>query len=77
MGTALDILYRKKNEAWFLGKRVRARQRLETGYQSIAAGAVLVICGKFKGFTLETERCDHCGVSVYIRKVAPPYNGGG
>lgn len=61
--------YRKHSEEWFKGKKVRTRTEIETISQKIPAGSVLTIVEKFKGFTLKSEPCACCGVSVHVRKV--------
>lgn len=61
--------YLKYPEIYWKGRRVRALYNLTSGSQSVQKGTILTIKAKASGFTLETPRCPHCGVAVFIRKV--------
>lgn len=63
--------YRRHNEKWFEGKRVKLLDDIQSSSQFIKKGTVLFITGKYNGFTLKTKTCEHCGVAVFIRKVSP------
>lgn len=51
------------------GAVVRTIRELRTGMQRIPADTQLTVVYKRGGFDCETEACDHCGVSVFIRRV--------
>lgn len=63
--------YRQHNAEWFKGKKVRALREIKSRHITIPEGATLTIAAKYSGFELRSERCDHCGVKVTIRKVEP------
>ena len=63
--------YRKYNSSYWTGKTVRTTRILRNGNIEIPAGTICQILGKSGGFTLKTEPCRCCGVSVFIRKVGP------
>lgn len=53
------------------GRQVRALRDLETkGGLKVSAGTLLTISRKFAGFDLRMDKCEHCGVSVLIRRVS-------
>lgn len=61
--------YRKRSSAFWVGKKVRTRGVLRNGVIEIPTGTICEIRRKFKGFTLKTDPCKCCGVSVFISKV--------
>lgn len=63
--------YKQKPAKWWEGRRVRLLREVESGRLLLRAGTILPVVGKFKGLTLRSEPCGHCGVSVYITKVPP------
>lgn len=52
------------------GRRVRLTQEVTTGGGLCApAGTICVVEDKFGGWSLQTPKCDHCGVSFRVRGV--------
>ena len=65
--------YEKRTEAQWKGVKVRTLCDMHNGIINIPKGTVCQIYGKSGGFSLETEPCKRCGVSIFIKKVAPRY----
>ena len=63
--------YRKFSLDYWVGKNVRTKEVLRNFVTEIPVGTVCKITDKRGGFTLKTEPCKCCGVSVFIRKVNP------
>lgn len=63
--------YNKHNNVYWTGRKVTTLVDLENSLIKIKAGSILTIADKRSGFTLESEKCPSCSVSVFIRKVLP------
>jgi len=64
-------LYRKLTERELKGKRVRLLEATYTGAMIIPKGAICTVTGKFKGISLNSEPCPHCGVVIRVMRVQP------
>lgn len=53
----------------WVGRQVRTLRELRNGNENIRVGTVLTVKENRGGLHLVSERCPHCGVSVYIRGV--------
>jgi hypothetical protein len=51
------------------GIRVRSTRTLKNGSYELPAGSIFTVEGWYRGASLWTEPCPHCGVRVYITKV--------
>jgi hypothetical protein len=69
--TISKTLYKKYPEKKWIGRRVRSTCALKNGLNHSPTGTIFTIVGKQAGFSLQTEPCEKCGVSVYIKKVPP------
>jgi len=56
-----------------IGRKVRAKQELRSGWAAIPAGTILTIRSKQGGLGLVSDPCSTCGVSLSITKVQPQY----
>jgi hypothetical protein len=63
--------YVSHTEDWFRGKRARVLRALRSGALHIVPGSIVTIDRKWSGFTIRSETCKHCGVSVFMTKVGP------
>ena len=63
--------YKSKNEAFWMGKKVKTLVRMENGWCEIAEGTICKITRKYKGFSLKSDACEKCGVRVSISRVFP------
>jgi hypothetical protein len=52
-------------------KRWKTLRTLQNGHMKIPEGTEVRITNKCNGLTLSGEKCETCGVSVYISKVSP------
>ncbi len=59
---------RYKREFW-VGRKVINQQELSNYFLRVKPGTILTIVGKRRGFSLETEPCPKCGVTIRIAKV--------
>lgn len=62
--------YKAHTGEWFAGRKAKTLRTLRNKLTQIEAGTVLEIGRKFNGFSLRTETCKHCGVSVLITGVS-------
>lgn len=52
------------------GKKVKTLAPLRNGVGVIPKGAICIVAGTWRsGVSLDSPKCDHCGVSIYISKV--------
>ena len=68
------IEYRKHPLAYWMGKRVRLLDDMESGEKTYPAGMIMEIYGKYGGFNLRSvDVCPHCGVGIkhYLSGVKP------
>ncbi len=65
--------YERTTEQKWSGVKVRTLRELQNGTVMIPKGTICTIKRKQAGFTLITEACQTCGVSVYITRV-PHYD---
>lgn len=61
--------YERWNEIEWKRHNVRTLGELRNGKTVIPKGTVCRITAKFGGFTLQTDPCSHCGISVLISRV--------
>lgn len=62
--------YTRTNE-WWIGRKVRTLDNIRTrAGLTLAEGSICEVVRKFKGLTLRTERCVHCGVQFEVAKMA-------
>lgn len=54
----------------WVGRQVRTQHVLRNGVTEIPAGTVLRVVGNRSGLKLISAPCAHCGVRVYITRVA-------
>lgn len=66
-----QVQYEKVTAAEWQKFKVRTLCVLRSGMMEIPVGTVCQVHGKGGGFTLKTEPCKCCGVSIFIRKVPP------
>jgi hypothetical protein len=64
-----EQLYKKHNEKWWMQQKVKSIKRLQNGRFDIPKGTIFSIERKFNGFSLISEPCPHCGISVRITRV--------
>ena len=53
----------------YIGRRVRTKRVLRNGNVVISPGTIATVTQYYRGFRLETEPCEHCGVGVNITQV--------
>lgn len=52
------------------GRQVRTRRDMQNAYTKVPAGTIVRAAGSWRsGVNIETPKCEHCGVSVFIGKV--------
>lgn len=61
--------YNRRTDKQWRGVKVRALRPLDNGWITIPAGTICTIDGKFGGFSLRTDRCNCCGVTIRISRV--------
>lgn len=66
-------LYQKLTKTQVVGRKVRLRRTISNGRYDFAAGTVMTIEDKKRGYTLKTDSCPTCGVSARVSRVEP-YN---
>ena len=54
-------------------RRWRLCRSVTTMAMSIPVGTEVKLLFKRSGFNIEAEKCPHCGIRVYARKVPPGY----
>lgn len=64
-------VYRNMTAKELIGRKAKTVREMHNGHGSIAAGTVVTITGKRSGLELETDKCEHCGTKIFIRKVEP------
>ncbi len=63
--------YKRWTEREVKGKRARMEQDSFTAQFKIPKGTIVKITHKYKGYSVESEPCDHCGVSIRANRVEP------
>lgn len=63
--------YGKTPARKLIGRKVRTKVPLSNQLATIPAGTLWTIWAKHAGFSLRSDACDSCGVSVSITKVQP------
>ncbi len=66
-----DHDYKRWTEKMVKGKRARIEQDCYTGTVKIPKGMIVTITHKHRGYSVQSEPCDHCGVSVRASRVEP------
>ncbi|MCE2494590.1 MAG: hypothetical protein J4F40_18665 [Alphaproteobacteria bacterium] len=61
--------YQKMTNAQLIGRKVRTLRTLSNRVEEIPIGTALTIVRKHSGFHLTGDRCEHCGVRVFIHGV--------
>lgn len=61
--------YDRLNADEWKGKRVRSRRPLVNGWAEMPAGTIFTVEGKFKGFSLRSDPCSHCGIRMRVDRV--------
>lgn len=64
-------IYERYKEEYWKTKRVKTKCTLRNSLIKIAPGTICRISRKRGGFTLVTDPCSCCGVSIIIAKVHP------
>ena len=54
----------------YKGMKVRSTKLLRNGRIEVPQGTVMTILDWYRGASVKTDPCPHCGVRVYITKVA-------
>lgn len=62
--------YKSKTESFWKGKKVASLVPIANGLGELPAGSVFSVTRKFKGFSLTSEPCKCCGVSLRVTYVA-------
>ncbi len=50
--------------------RLRLKIKIRNGNMEVPAGTVVTVTNKLKGWTIKTDPCKCCGVSVYVSRVS-------
>ncbi len=66
-----EYQYKKWTEREVKGKRARIEQDCYTGQFKIPKGMIVKITHKYSGYSVQSEPCEHCGVSVRANRVEP------
>jgi hypothetical protein len=53
------------------GRRARVVDVIRNGYAELPVGAVVTVTGKLSGLAIASEKCQSCGVRVFVSKVDP------
>lgn len=63
--------YRKYTAAALTGRRARLLEPVRNSLAGLDKGTVVTITGKTGGLNIESDKCAHCSVEVYVRGVDP------
>ncbi len=63
--------YERMTEKQLKGRRVRALVPLKNRIESLPAGTLFTITGKFGGLALKSDPCEKCGMQMWITRVGP------
>ena len=63
--------YNNTRESELIGRKVISLRSLRNGQCIMPAGSTFTIERKQGGFHLVSDPCPHCGIRVFISKVAP------
>lgn len=66
-----EYQYNKWTERDVKGKKARMDQDVYTGTFKIPKGMIVTITRKQRGYGVQSEPCEHCGVSIRARHVDP------
>lgn len=63
--------YKAHTNEFFRGKKAILRHPLRNGWAVLAAGTQVTIERKHSGFSIVSDKCNCCNVSVLMTKVMP------
>ena len=63
--------YERMTETQLKGRRVRSLVPMKNRIESLPAGTLFTITGKFGGLALRSDPCSTCKVQMWITKVPP------
>lgn len=63
--------YTRVTDEQIKGREAYTKMPLENGAGRIDVGTRVTITRKFKGFAIETPKCEHCGTQIKMTRVPP------
>jgi len=66
----IEPKYRRKNNAWWRGRKVITKEQIANEVGVIGAGVVCTVTYKYGGLTIRTDICQRCHVALKVSRVS-------